>query len=190
MWAATYLQVGALPNYCDAFLYSLNAMTTYGHAGLYLEKHWQFLGGVRSAGWDVAVWSDHRLSLRYHPEDSMNSKADAGQDLRKRQSTIPVHTTPLKPVSRPQCPIVEIAPWLCLLQELAGIKNSVIGLEPDVRIHLPTHFDTGPLAHEPSTTASGGPDQGSRHGIHTIQQALSPIENPIGRDSHPMPPLG
>ena len=36
MWAATYLQVGALPNYCDAFLYSLNAMTTYGHAGLYL----------------------------------------------------------------------------------------------------------------------------------------------------------
>ena len=33
--------LGALPDNSSAMLYSLSAMTTYGHEALYLELHWQ-----------------------------------------------------------------------------------------------------------------------------------------------------
>jgi hypothetical protein len=42
--AVIYRIVGALPDYPDAVLYSLGAMTTYGHANVVLEKRWQFMG--------------------------------------------------------------------------------------------------------------------------------------------------
>jgi hypothetical protein len=33
-------------------LYSLGAMTTYGHAGVYLQDHWQLLGAIEAlSGW-------------------------------------------------------------------------------------------------------------------------------------------
>src|SRR5271166_2525466 len=38
IWAAAFRLVGALPDNAEAFLYSLGAMTTYGHADLALEK--------------------------------------------------------------------------------------------------------------------------------------------------------
>src|SRR5450631_596197 len=37
MWTAAYLALGALPDQRNAMLYSLNAMTTYGHAEIDLE---------------------------------------------------------------------------------------------------------------------------------------------------------
>ena len=78
---------------------------------------------------------------------------------------------------------------MCLLQELTGIENSVIGLGPDVTIHLPSRLYTWPLAHESSITISRSPDQSPGYGIDAVLKALSPIENPVGRDSHPMPPF-
>src|SRR5208282_2376925 len=36
-WAACYEFLGARPDFKSAMLYSLGAMTTYGHAGLYLQ---------------------------------------------------------------------------------------------------------------------------------------------------------
>jgi hypothetical protein len=38
-WAGAYLLLGAVPNFKSATLYSLNAMTTYGHESVFLEQH-------------------------------------------------------------------------------------------------------------------------------------------------------
>jgi hypothetical protein len=40
--------VGALPNNRTAMLYSLSAMTTYGHANLFLQDHWQMMGALEA----------------------------------------------------------------------------------------------------------------------------------------------
>ena len=47
-WAALYLWVGALPTWRAAMLYSLSAMTSYGHADVYLEDRWQLLGAIEA----------------------------------------------------------------------------------------------------------------------------------------------
>jgi hypothetical protein len=48
VYGAAYLLVGALPDVRTAMLYSLSAMTTYGHASIYLEPHWQMLGAIEA----------------------------------------------------------------------------------------------------------------------------------------------
>jgi hypothetical protein len=48
IWAISYRIVGALPNYRSAMLYSLNAITTYGHDSLLLESHWQLMGAIEA----------------------------------------------------------------------------------------------------------------------------------------------
>jgi hypothetical protein len=40
-WATAYLLLGALPDTKSAMLYSLSAMTSYGHANLFLEEQWR-----------------------------------------------------------------------------------------------------------------------------------------------------
>ena len=48
IWAAVYTLISALPDYGSAVLYSLGAMTTYGHASLVLERRWQLLGALEA----------------------------------------------------------------------------------------------------------------------------------------------
>jgi hypothetical protein len=48
IWAGAYHQLGALPNIREALLYSLSALTTYGHAEIYLAKHWQLMGALEA----------------------------------------------------------------------------------------------------------------------------------------------
>lgn len=48
IWAWAYIRLGALPNGHEAFLYSLSAITTYGHAELYLAPHWQLMGALEA----------------------------------------------------------------------------------------------------------------------------------------------
>jgi hypothetical protein len=48
VWAAAYLFIGALPDFHDAVLYSLSAMTTYGHSSMLLEKRWLLLGALEA----------------------------------------------------------------------------------------------------------------------------------------------
>jgi hypothetical protein len=51
-WAAAYRLLGAPPNNLSAILYSLNAMTSYGHVDIYLEPHWQMMGALEALnGW-------------------------------------------------------------------------------------------------------------------------------------------
>jgi hypothetical protein len=47
-WAAAYRFLGALPDNRSAMLYSLSAITTYGHANLYLKDHWQLMGALEA----------------------------------------------------------------------------------------------------------------------------------------------
>ncbi len=47
-WAATYMHIGALSGGRAAMLYSLGAMTSYGHVGLFLPPEWQLLGALEA----------------------------------------------------------------------------------------------------------------------------------------------
>lgn len=48
LWASLYLWLGALPDGVTAMLYSLGAITSYGHAGVYLQDHWRLLGAIEA----------------------------------------------------------------------------------------------------------------------------------------------
>jgi len=47
-WALAYLLLGAVTNWSSAILYSLNAITSYGHVTIFLEEHWQMMGALES----------------------------------------------------------------------------------------------------------------------------------------------
>jgi hypothetical protein len=47
-WAALYLWLGALPGWREAMLYSLGAITAYGHAPIFLEDRWRLLGAIEA----------------------------------------------------------------------------------------------------------------------------------------------
>ena len=52
IWAFAYWFLGALPDLRSSMLYSLNAMTSYGHTNLNLEDHWHLLGALEALnGW-------------------------------------------------------------------------------------------------------------------------------------------
>jgi hypothetical protein len=52
IWGGAYILIGALPDAKLAMLYSLGAMTTYGHENLYTAAHWQLLGSIEALnGW-------------------------------------------------------------------------------------------------------------------------------------------
>jgi hypothetical protein len=48
LWAVVYVAVGAMPDMRDAMLYSLGAITSYGHEAFYLEDHWRLLGAIEA----------------------------------------------------------------------------------------------------------------------------------------------
>jgi hypothetical protein len=52
IWAGAYRFLGALQDNKSAMLYSLNAMTSYGHENLNLAPSWQMMGALESLdGW-------------------------------------------------------------------------------------------------------------------------------------------
>jgi len=52
LWALAYRVLNALPDNTSAVLYSLNAMTSYGHTGLTLEERWRLMGAMEALnGW-------------------------------------------------------------------------------------------------------------------------------------------
>jgi|SRR5271155_2390346 len=48
IWAVAYRILTALPDNRSAMLYSLSAMTTFGHANLFLENRWQLMGALEA----------------------------------------------------------------------------------------------------------------------------------------------
>jgi hypothetical protein len=52
IWALAYKSLGALPDYRTAMLYSLNAITSYGHTNISLNDHWHLMGALEALnGW-------------------------------------------------------------------------------------------------------------------------------------------
>jgi len=52
IWAETYCLLGALQDHKAAVLYSLNAMTSYGHENINLAPRWQMMGALEALdGW-------------------------------------------------------------------------------------------------------------------------------------------
>jgi hypothetical protein len=48
VWAAAYVVLGALQDFPSAMLYSLGAVTAYGHADVHLEPHWSLMGALEA----------------------------------------------------------------------------------------------------------------------------------------------
>ena len=48
VWAAVYRVLGALPDSRSAMLYSLSAITSYGHANIFLDPRWQMMGALEA----------------------------------------------------------------------------------------------------------------------------------------------
>jgi hypothetical protein len=48
IWALAFRLVGALPDNKSAMLYSINAMTAFGHENIYLENRWQMMGALEA----------------------------------------------------------------------------------------------------------------------------------------------
>ena len=48
IWAAIYRLLDALPDDKTAMLYSLNAITSFGHANVYLKPQWQLMGAFEA----------------------------------------------------------------------------------------------------------------------------------------------
>jgi hypothetical protein len=52
LWAGAYVCLSALPDWRTAMLYSLNAMTSYGHTNLGLVDRWHLMGAIEALnGW-------------------------------------------------------------------------------------------------------------------------------------------
>jgi hypothetical protein len=48
IWAQAYRSLGALADDRTAMLYSINAMTSFGHASLFLEARWRMMGALEA----------------------------------------------------------------------------------------------------------------------------------------------
>lgn len=48
IWAGAFRLLDALPDQRSAMLYSLSALTAYGHANLFLEEKWQLMGALEA----------------------------------------------------------------------------------------------------------------------------------------------
>jgi hypothetical protein len=52
IWTVAFRVLHALPDNKSAMLFSLNAMTTFGHSGTNLEEHWLMMGALEALnGW-------------------------------------------------------------------------------------------------------------------------------------------
>jgi len=61
LWAVAFQVLGALPDRRIAMLYSLNAMTSYGHVNMELAHQWQLLGALEE--WLDSFGHVDRVSL-------------------------------------------------------------------------------------------------------------------------------
>lgn len=48
LWALAFLGLGLLPDERTAMLYSISAMTTYGHHDIFLPNDWRMMGALES----------------------------------------------------------------------------------------------------------------------------------------------
>src|SRR5258708_3176370 len=100
------------------------------------------------------------------------------------KTIVPFYDQPLELVAGPQCPVIKVVAWLTLLNEFPRVKNSVVGLKPEVTIRLPAHLCAWTMPDETGVALSCGNGQNSRDGIYTVAQTLAPLKDPIEGGSH------
>ena len=100
------------------------------------------------------------------------------------KTDVPFQDRSLELVAGPQCPIIEVAAWLTLLNEFPRVKNSVVGLKPEVTIRLPAHLHAWTMPDETRVALSRGNNQKPGDGIHSVSQTLAPLKDPIEGGSH------
>jgi len=47
-WALLYIRLGAMSDASTSMLYSLSAITSYGHSNVFLEERWRLLGAIEA----------------------------------------------------------------------------------------------------------------------------------------------
>ena len=98
IWAAAYWLLGALPDGAAAMLYSLSAITTYGHSQIFLADHWRLLGalealnGVILIGLTTALM--YGLIQRVLAGRQQNPAAQALGKSRRHSDASPAMTAP------------------------------------------------------------------------------------------------
>src|SRR5690349_14679756 len=92
----------------------------------------------------------------------------------------------LKLVPNPQRPIIQISSTALFFQELSRIKDSVIGLGPQVAIYLPVNLSPWPVSNKPLPAVPCWNNEKPRHRVDSILQAFSPLQDPVERPAHVM----
>src|SRR6266436_7886440 len=100
------------------------------------------------------------------------------------KTVVPFYDRPLELVAGPQCPVIEVAAWLAILNEFPRVKNSVVGLKPEVTIRLPAHLRAWTMPDETRVALPCRNNQKSRDGIYTVAQTFPPLKYPINGRSH------
>lgn len=77
LWALAYRLLKALPDNRTAMLYSLNAITSYGHANLQLDGRWHLMGAMEALnGWLLFGLSTAFLFAMIERLSSFDSKGE------------------------------------------------------------------------------------------------------------------
>jgi hypothetical protein len=93
IWAGAYQLLGALPDSKSAMLYSLEAMTSYGHVDLHLAPHWQLMGALEALngmillglttaflyGTIQRVWPVEQRSFHHRRAATHSSESESGR---------------------------------------------------------------------------------------------------------------
>ena len=80
LWAIACRLLNALPDTGSAMLYSLNAITSYGHTGLSLEERWRLMGAMEALnGWLVFGLTTAFLFAVIEQFGSAQSKREHGE---------------------------------------------------------------------------------------------------------------
>ena len=96
VWACVYLALHAMPDGKSALLYSLNAITTYGHSDLYLTPRWQLMGALEALngmllfGLTTAfLYGMLQRVLPQHWQESIREEECARTELDRTTRTLP-----------------------------------------------------------------------------------------------------
>src|ERR1700728_1163785 len=120
--------------------------------------------------------------------EAVEDKHDCNQNTRRNHATMRERAInrSLKLVSRPQLQIINVAPWRGFLQELAGVKDTVVRLEIGVAVDLPFDLHAWPIAYEPGLARAGRNKQEARNCIDSVVHVLSSVNKQVGRDRYRM----
>lgn len=87
-WACAYRFLNALPDMREAVLYSLNAITSYGHANLQLERRWELMGALESLnGWLLFGLSTAFLYAVIHRLTSLDTAEEQHSERTQNQAS-------------------------------------------------------------------------------------------------------